>query len=305
MTKDPDNNEDPVSAEADSRFINALLGFALAPHAELSAKRVDRVMASIADSRSTLAPAAGRYAAKHRRASWARLAVAAVFLIVVGALWRQVGAENAAHATVLRCLEAARSPGARHYRVTVDVVRPLLGPGKMVFDAYSDGEERYAVRKRAVSPAQELWFGCNGEHYWTLSPEGPQSILDFVVLQRLIAKRDKINVDLILLPASLERMRMSQNYELSSLEPEPLGGPAPGETPVLCTRVRGTRREQLSALPEFVDVWADPETGEARKIILDWKLDDEQISVSKKTIERMPTPDLPVDWFDAEGHATE
>ena len=295
---DIDDGIDPD--EADDRFIEALLSRALRPEPIHNERRVNRALKAIARTQPMTADPRVHWIPEFFRRSGTRVAVAASILLVVSLLWPRAQPGNTAYATVVRTLETARAPGTRHYRVVSEVRRPLLGRGTIEVDVYLDGVKRYAIRRRARPRTQELWFGRNGDSYWIIPPKGPHLRGDRAMLQQWLGKRDQMQDGILLLPDVLSRL--AQDYALTSLDDEYLPGSTAGGRGVRCRRVRGVLRDKSLDAPVQIDVWADRESGVARKLLLDWRLAEGRFGVSRKKIELVGEPDLPPQWFDAEGH---
>ncbi len=300
MARDHDNDKSFEPIDAHDRFVDALVRHAMKPLSEKRSEWVDRAMRSITEFQ--VEPASLRRDRKQRFLSrhWLRFAIAASLLVVMGVLWPDSDRTNSAYATVVRCLEAAKEAGTRHYTITVEIRGPMGGSYKNVLDLYLDGFDRYAVRSPSLGPRPDLWFGRNSDNYWTARPNESQTFIDRRVLQQWLAKREQLEEEWLLLAPILERL--SQDYELTLLEDELLPDPTQLDREIPYKRVRGVLRDQSLPIPLQIDVWADGETGVARKFILDWQLGEGQIGVIKRTIELVGEPELPKDWFDIEGH---
>lgn len=295
---DNENSVEPIDAH--DRFVDALLRHAMKPVSGKRSEWVDRAMRSITESQ--VAPASlrrerkGRFLSRH----WLRFAIAASFLVAVGVLWPVSDRTNSAYATVVRCLEIAKEAGNRHYKIAVEIRGPMGGSSKVVLDLYMDGVDRYAVRSPSLGSRPDLWFGRNSDNYWTALPNESQTFMDRLVLQRWLAKRERFEDEWLLLAPILERL--SQDYDLTLLEDQLLPDPTQSDREKFYKRVRGVLRDQSLPIPLQIDVWADSETGVARKFILDWQLGEGQIGLAKRTIELVGEPEVPEDWFEAEGH---
>jgi hypothetical protein len=77
------------------------------------------------------------------------------------------------------------------------------------------------------------------------------------------------------------------------------------DTMVRCRRVRGVLRDTTGRRPCTIDLWADRDTGIARRVILDWELQPRQFGRSKVTFELVGSKELSPDWFEHSTHHDE
>ena len=295
----PDNT--PLS-EADDRFLDAVLGQAFHPDTARRQQRVAQVIYSL-DASPAAQPTVMRDRGErvpYWRRTWVRLAIAAMLLLTAGILWPEFDSSSTAQAMVLRSLEFAKSLGTRHYVMTTRVRRPLGGEMAIQRDLYVDGPRRFAIRKTARLAGADLWLGCNGENYWVVPPLGAPVEGDRQLLGGWLANRTQSDDEILHVTTALEWL--ARDYDLTSFDQEALADPASGGAQVLCDHIQGLLRDPTSNAPPQIDMWADPETGMARLIVLDWGLPANEIGRVQTSIELVGQPELPDDWFEAAGH---
>ncbi|QDU59118.1 hypothetical protein [Aeoliella mucimassa] len=294
----------PDLQAADERFVEALLSQALRPDTAGRERRIAQAMDSINRPEPTPRPHRASSASHWR---WARLAMAATVLLALGLLWPLLDTSRSAHATVLRSLEVATARGPRHYRVVTIARRPVVGDVTVHWDLYVDGANRFAIRRPSPIAMREVWFGSNGDESWVVPPIGPVMRGDQRMLGRWLAARDPNESQVLHLSTVLEWM--ARDFDLESLDNERLLDLTSDDqsTKVECRHVRGIRRLQDTRAPKQIDVWADTTTGIARRVVIDWQLeegqrDEAQFGRMKMTLDLLDEHELAEDWFDAAGH---
>jgi hypothetical protein len=99
--------------------------------------------------------------------------------------------------------------------------------------------------------------------------------------------------------------RTSRHYDLQRLPDAVLAERDQPGTAVRCHRVHGVLRDATSERPRTIDLWVDRDTGIARRLVLDWKLQPGQFGRSKVTIELAGPVELPPNWFEPSAHHAE
>jgi hypothetical protein len=123
------------------------------------------------------------------------------------------------------------------------------------------------------------------------------------MLQRWIAENaDETDFATPYLHVTTILKRTSRHYDLQRLPDDNLAAPGQPGTTVFCRRVRGVLRDTTRGLPRTINLWADRDTGIARRVILDWELQPGQFGRSTVTFELMGSKELPPEWFEHAMH---
>lgn len=281
-------------AEADDALLEELLRQSLHGGSAGRDARVDRVMAGLDDSR--VVPSEAATQAAWRRTLAYRLASLAALVLIAVFAWGSGGAD--AQATVLRCLEQATQFGVRCYHQTTVLRRPLVGEVTRESELYVDGADRFVMRRDAPFGGGEIWLGSDGEQYWLVPPRGPVVLKESQTLPGWFERREFSDDPPMELATMLRRL--SVHYDLEQTPDESIATPA-GDAH--CEHIVG--RVQADAplrLPATIELWADHDSGLARRMVLDWQLAPTDRGRARVTIELAPTPELPDDWFEYSGH---
>jgi hypothetical protein len=304
MSNSPEDNNKERFLQADMQMLDSLLRHALRPEPEERDARVQKVLQRL-DEPSTYSTEDDRRTDVQIRTShhpvrrWFSLAVAVSLVLAVG-LWFQLwNPSRRAYAMVEETLQRAAETGARQYSVTGVVQRPVVGKREIVAELYVDGADRFLLRHPSILLLGEVWIGGNERENWIVPTRGPILVGNEKMLQQWIA--DKRDFSTPYLHVTTILRRMSKDYDLEMLPDDGVAESGQPDTIVRCRRVRGVLRDTTRGLPRKIDLWADRETGIARRVILDWELQPGQFGRSTVTFEFVGSKELPPDWFE---HAT-
>jgi hypothetical protein len=294
--------------EADMRMLETLLRHALRPEAEAREARIQGVLQRLDESSvgrtENRRQAIVRISAKAKPARrWVSLAVALGLVVVIGLWWQMTNPTRRAYATVHETLRRASETGARHYRVAAVIRRPLVGEREISADLYVDGADRFLLRHPSMLMVGEVCIGGNEREYWIAPSHGPILIGGEKMLRQWMSDKSDFSTPYLHVTTILDRM--SEHYDLQMLPDDGLTLPDHPDATVRCRRVRGVLRDSAGRLPRKIELWADCESGIARRLILDWELQPEQLGRSKVEFELVGCADLPRDWFEHASHHEE
>jgi len=308
MGNSQEDQNDQRRQEADMHMLDSLLRQTLRPDPEARDVRIQRVLQHLDDPTPIPSEDDSRSVVQIDRAPnhtrrWISLAVAVSLVLAVGLWWQVRNPSRQAYATVEESLQQATEAGAREYLVTVVVHRPLAGRDEIVDNLYVDGEERFALRHQPILPLGEVWIGGNEREKWIVPTRGPILVGNLKMLQNWMGERETPPAPYLHITTILERM--SNGYYLQMLPDEDIAVPERPNTTVRCRRVRGALRDPKFGRPRLIDLWADRDSGIARRLILDWQIPPGQLGRSKITVELVGRRDLPPDWFEHSAHHDE
>lgn len=296
MMRDEDAND-----SKHERLIDALLQAAYADERSAIGQRVEMVLRQMDSEQST--PAAdpmgdprGRRRIGNRWVSYA-IAVSIVLTLVVG--FQMVGPSPTAIAAIERSLLAAGQDIARRYLITVSYRDTDNQTLSVKNDLYVRGNDRFALRHPALLPGADLWLGKEGTGAWVVPSLGPVRTGDDLALSRWLSAHEDLPTPYLHITTVLDRM--SRGYRLEEL------GNARIElgngSQVDCRHVIGRLRLMANQkLPATIELWADVETGVAQRIVAKWNLSEGDFGRELVTLEFADQPDLPENFFRAEGH---
>jgi hypothetical protein len=302
-----DHNEGRLQ-EVDMQMLDSLLRHALRPEPEAREARIRGVLRGLdeqtayptEDNRQTVVQIRTRQSPVRR---WISLAVAASLVLAVGLWWQVSSPSRRANAMVQETLQRASETGARQYSVTAFVQRPVLGKKEIAADLYVDGADRFLLRHPSIPLLGEVWIGGNERESWIAPTRGPILVGDETMLQQWMADKRDLSTPYLHVTTILHRM--SKYYDLEMLPDDGVAAPSQPDTTVRCRRVRGVLRDTTRRLPRTIDLWADRDTGIARRLILDWELQPGQFGRSKVALELVGCKELPPDWFEHSTHHDE
>lgn len=308
MSDSQEDGNDQDLREADMHMLDSLLRQALRPEPEARDARIQQVLQRL-DERNAVPPKDDSQSvvqirsATHRGRRWLSLAVAVSLVLAVGLWWQSSNRSRRAYATVQESLQQATEADAREYRVTVVVQRPVAGWDEIVDNLYVDGKERFALRHQPILPLGEVWIGGNEREKWIAPTRGPILVGDLKMVRSWMAEQEAPPAPYLHITTILQRM--SDDYSLELLPDEDVAASEQPNTTVRCRRVRGTLRDTTLSRPRIIDLWADRESGIARRLVLDWQLQPGQLGRSRVTVELVGHRDLPPDWFEHSAHHDE
>jgi hypothetical protein len=176
----------------------------------------------------------------------------------------------------------------------------VVGEREIAADLYVDGADRFLLRHPPIPLPGDVWIGGNERENWIAPTRGPVLVGDDKMLQKWMADKQELSTPYLHVTTILHRM--SQYYDLEMLSDASVATRGQPDTTVRCRRVRGVLRDTTRWLPRTIDLWADRNTGIARRLILDWGLQPGQFGRSKVTFELVGSKELPPDWFEHSTH---
>jgi len=235
----------PPSELAEQLFVAGALRHLLAEDEGHLDRQVGRAFATIAISE--------RRSHLRRSLTWAATAAAVVLIAFVVAM-RQ---PEDLMATVRRVIDAAQQNIDREF-----VVRTLWHEDALLAD---QPQSRLTVRgspKFAVmipSPIGDLWFGTDGEEFWSVMGQMPPRIFGNPERMRRFEDQWGIMTEAFRLPNLLKRLRTDYDVALTqdSTEPEQLID--------FTAHWRDTIDDRA---PEYIRIVADRQTGKLHKLVI-------------------------------------
>ena len=308
MSDSHENHENERLHEIELQMLDSLLRHALRPEPESREARIQGVLQRL--DKQTAEPTEG-----HRQTGlqirkrqspvrrWISLAVAASLVLALGLWWQLSSPSRRAYAQVQTALQRAAEEGTRHYSVKALVQEPFVGKKEIATDLYVDGADRFVFRNPSLPSLGEAWIGRNERESWIAPRRGPILVGDEKMLQNWVADKGDLHTPYLHVTTILRRM--SEYYDLEMLADDAVAAPGQPGMSVRCRRVRGVSRDATSERPRTIDLWADSDTGIARRLVLNWELQPGQFGRSKVTIELTGYVELPPNWFQHSAHHPE
>lgn len=309
--------EKPIDPRED-QLLDALLERAVGDFLEQDNSRINRLIDTI---RQTPNPASGKneveigkrdparriVTGKRRNAvrasksynRWMTISggFAAVFVAILfssSGRWSQ----NEALAALDNSLRAEDIREDRHYQVNT-VFRSLneRQSRSREHELYLRGND-YVISTRAFPLGRLVWSGSHEGQQWVVPRVGPvlvggeQSFFEKRGLQANLIETPFLSIATVL-------ERTKRFYDLNF---EPSEERVVGDQSYRCSVVTGKRKPHVArAIPEFVEVWVDSESGFARKIQLKWDPEDNSRWL-EASAEWIDSPRLPDDFFQHQTH---
>jgi hypothetical protein len=280
----------------DSILMDALLRHSLQPKDIQDQLRVKKLVESLREE--SLRPKLERpEISKGPIRRWFPVSLVAAALIAIAFVIQLGSSQSTALAAVDRSIVAEERNFAREYEVT------LVARGAMRLNRTST--HKLFVRQRDFAICSiprlgngEVWIGGQGSERWVVPRFGPVLVGQEDLFNRHLPNSTILETPFLSVTTILERIR--RGYDLQLVAGVPL---VEGETTVMCDKIVGTRIRQFPiAAPQNVELWADQESGFARRIELKWGNDNSDSRWLEASAQLMGTPDLPEDFFDHSGH---
>lgn len=280
-------SQPPTSRDTDLLFLDVLLERIHRPDRGREA-RIQKLLAAI-DAPGVPAPASSR-----RRLLVSSFEVAAGLAGIGGAwflattLWPET-----AEGAIAKAMKDARAPRDREYRIIAELSRPSRA--RIESTIFVRGEGRFVIRH--PSPLGELWLGSDGRHCWLAPSAGPVWVgHDAAELDRWIRERE-LPLPFLQITQILDQLK--DRYQLSFTRGQRIPDGPPGEWDF----VRGTRRGLMPFKPATISLWANPSSGLAQRLILEW----DRPGPFPPLLERMQfdlVADRPLDdhWYEHSAH---
>lgn len=278
-------------AFADQLFVSTLLDHVVGGQSLESDRLVDAVLRNVGGETTPPVPKTTAPVSSRRRWFMSALTVTAG-VVGVAIVWVANEATlPTAQAAVEQAIRQANRLVDRHYRVTVD-----LGPLKPIqADLYLRGRDRVALH--AHLPL-DPWLGSDGETAWLAPKIGPVFVFEdvFRVQERI---SNVVGVPLPFLRISNVLGALSQDYDLRLVGSELLDG----VKDVQWRRVEATLRPGLRPFaPGNVEFWADPESGDIGRLVLDWSGQIEHLAVRRIEFRLVDKQERSPMWYQHAAH---
>ncbi len=294
-------NHEPTSHDNHREaLIDALLTAAYVDERLAVAKKIDQVMRQI--EHETSGPRRPTY--QHTRATrrtssrWISWSIAASLLLAMFIGLQYFSPAQPALAAIEQSLAAAAEQVARKYLITV-TSRDGNRTREVKNDLYVQGNARFALRHPALLPGTDVWLGKGEDQTWVVPAFGPVRTGNDLALSRWLNSQEQVSTPYLHVTTVLNRM--SRGYRLREM----------GETTILaangnevvCLHVVGElKREANQKLPTTIELWSDAQSGVAMRLEARWPLSASESGREKVVIEFAEQPNLPNNWFEAEGH---
>jgi len=230
-----------------------------------------------------------------RRLWWSGLLTAAAALLIAFLL-RSGSPRSQAYAAVDQVVAVAHKPIDRQYRVRVD----LAGEHAAESTLYVRGGEKFCLKHPA--PLGVLWLGGDRQQSWLVPalPFLPVRVSHDPKLIREFLREGDVSLtpQVLQVTSILSRLADRERYELE-LRPAEQIHHAPDKSKALLERIHGRRREASGIWPETVDLWADPQSGQMKRMVLQWRPD---AAIQRITLELAGEEPQPDDWYEHTRH---
>jgi len=295
-------NNDPTSLDGlRESYIDALLSVAYDQDHGSLANRIEQVMQRIEQEKRVASDRSSNAAPIATRKTWNRwisIAIAASLLVAMSFALQSVSPIQPALAAIEKSIAAAAEQIARKYLVTV-TYRSGEQSYEIENDLYVKGHNRFALRHPAVVPGADLWLGKNGDATWVVPAIGPVLTGNDLALSRWLSAQEQMSTPYLHVTTVLDRM--SRGYQLRELEESTIR--SSDGTHVDCRHVVGERKgDANTSLPATIELWSDKASGVAIRVEASWSLAASESGRQKVVIEFVGQPELPDNWFEAEGH---
>jgi hypothetical protein len=294
MTLDEDRQK-----ELDQLWLDSLLQESLRPEHDRDLQRIESLFARTELEQSELRSADVRKFSSFVR--WLPLVIAASVLIAVSS-WPQFSSSNQkAYAAVDRSLRA--TPAAREYSIRIFLNNLSGDELTRTAQLYLGKNNRFAIRRQSWLASSDIWVGSDGTNQWFVPRVGPAFKGSERILGGWLMRKDSTS-PFLHLNTALKRMK--KDYDLTMLPDAGLDGVA-GEGTIVCERVHGEWKSQVKSssdrpLPVEIELWADKDSGIARRVVLVWNREPNQVGVKQWSMDLIGYPSLAENWFEPSGH---
>jgi hypothetical protein len=250
-----------------------------------------------------------RQATPRRWRPYVSYLVAASLLIALGIFFSQsvrLGPDSAAMAAVSKSMAA--SVGYREYRLRILGRRAFGANQESVARLYLDPQDRFVLLHPGWLGLGQTTIGGDRSHRWIVPRIGPVMVGGEELLGKWLAKKE-IASPYLHVQTILERMKRAYDLELRSDESLPMldqeGRPMQDQL-FVCQRIHGKRRVRNESLPQEIDLWADRDSGVARRLRLEWESSNAQTLPRRWTLD-LCEPDgnqatRSSDWYQYSAH---
>ena len=229
-------------------------------------------------------------------------AIAATIFLAVSASLFFASLDNTAFAAVMRSLTAV--PATREYRIKMLHQFPVLGQKEFDAELFLDNSNRFVVHHPGWNGLGDFWVGGSPDARWIVPKIGPSLTGENQMIAGWLSKRG-IPSPYLHVTTILERL--SQSYTLELLANEPIANANDPSEIFQCQHIVGVASgrdadRDTGNRPARIELWADSQTGVARKVILNWQRNRLERGPIQWKIELVGSPELAGGWFQLDGH---
>ena len=211
---------------------------------------------------------------------WIVLATAATVLIAV--MLPVFDTSRSAMAAVNRSLQQALNDVGRRYELKT---RIRIAPDNVIVneaDLYVKGGNRFAIRVIGPLKARplNLWIGNSFDRAWVVPPIGPVLLGNRRSLADWVSQRNDIATPYLHISSIIERMQNEVELEvLPDTQLQLVGHDF--ECQHIVATMPNTTHPQA---PSRIELWSEKSTGIAIKLIVDWKIGENQLGRERLSV---------------------
>lgn len=245
-----------------------------------------------------------------RFSAWRRLLVAAMILICVGLVWQIGSGPSPAYAAVERALQVAGDYRDRQFAVVAELQLPGEQARKIESQLFVRGPHEFALNHPGLLPGGRLWIGSDRQGYWAVPQVGPVLVSHENGPLKEWLDQYKVSTPYLQLTTVLTGLR--DRYALQEMKPESLSTTTEEANPQRFRHIQGALLNGQSApanggttlFPTTIDLWVHPQTGEVRRLVLDWsvQLDRPVHGLQRVTFDLANFTAQSDDWYQHQGH---
>lgn len=305
----PQNDSNENISDRDSRLMDALLSQSLRPNNAENESRVQNLLQAIQTDRSDTTRENGRTTSTvstnppRRNIRWFPVTIAAVALVAIALIIQPGGSQNSALAAVERSIVAEQRPEAREYEVTL-VVRGANGRHRTVTHTLYVQHRNFAICATPRLGRGKIWLGGHGSDRWLVPRLGPVLVGSEGLLKTQLPNKAVVETPFLNVETILDRIKRFYDLKLTAaVNLEEPNGTNEETVSIQCDHIAGTRLLPTRvSIPMHVELWADLETGFARRIEMRWEESNSDSRWLKATARLIDTHDLAADFFDHTAH---
>lgn len=249
-------------------------------------------------------------AVARRSGMWRRILIVGAIVLGGSIAWHLMSGKSTAGAAVDLALKVAGEYRERQYQVTAEIRTSDNRKRGIVSQLYVRGPQEFVLDHPGILPGARLWIGSDSHEYWVLPILGPVWVTQDNGPVKAWLDQLQVTTPFLQMTSALERLQ--DRYELRNARPTNL----PSTTEVADLRrfrhIHGTLRpgERQGAgqakliLPTQVDLAIDPESGEVRRLVLDWSASPKlpHPGLQRITFELANFAQHPHNWYQHRGH---
>lgn len=241
---------------------------------------------------------------------WSRWVIVAAVLLCVGMLWQIGGGVTPAQAAVEQALQVAAEIRDRQFRVIAEL-QPSEGDLQHIeSQLFVRGPNEFVLNHPGLLPGARLWIGTDGQVIWMVPQIGPVMVSRENGPLKDWLNQFHVSTPYLQLTTVLTNLR--ERYTVQELPAENLSSTTLESTEQRFRRIHGTCRVSLTnsgssiakLLPSDIDLWVHPNTGEVRRLVLNWPALPSGVprAVQRVTFDLVDMNPQPVDWYQHQSH---